>query len=336
MDNRKNYITILSSISIIAMVILHTNGCFWDFNRGATWFSANIIECVFYFAVPIFFMITGVNLIDYQDRYSSKEYLKKRIKKTVIPFLFWSILGVLFFCIKESKLNDIKYIYNSVMGTSIISIYWFFPAIFCVYLSLPLFASVEKSKKLPVFKYLCLMFLILNCLIPFIDSVFNLGLKLPLSIIVCTDYLFFTLVGYILDKVELKKHQRIIIYFFGIIGLLLHIIGTYTFSMSEDNIVKTFKGYENLPSILYSISIFVIVKQISSKINHIKFFEFFSKYTFSIFLLHGFIVYIAEKILHVNTLSLLYRLGAPFIIIPICIIITFILRKIPIVKNIVP
>lgn len=70
---RKNYITLLSVISAIAVVCLHTNGCFWSFSKERYWFTANIIECVFFFAVPIFFMITGVTLIDYQEKYSTKE-----------------------------------------------------------------------------------------------------------------------------------------------------------------------------------------------------------------------------------------------------------------------
>lgn len=85
-DKKVNYITLLSVISAIAVVILHTNE-FWIFSTEKYWETANIIECVFYFAVPIFFMISGITLIDYRDRYDTKEFLKRRIKKTVIPFI---------------------------------------------------------------------------------------------------------------------------------------------------------------------------------------------------------------------------------------------------------
>ena len=87
--DRKNYITFLSIISAIAVVILHTNGCFWIFSNKRYWFTANIIECLFYFAVPAFFMITGITLMNYRDKYDTKTYFKKRIIKTVIPFLTW-------------------------------------------------------------------------------------------------------------------------------------------------------------------------------------------------------------------------------------------------------
>lgn len=81
------YVENLSVLSAFAVVALHVNGVFWNFSYDRYWLTANVIESLFYFAVPIFFMITGVTLLDYNDRYSTKEYFKKRIKKTFLPFL---------------------------------------------------------------------------------------------------------------------------------------------------------------------------------------------------------------------------------------------------------
>lgn len=83
----KKYITVLSVLSCIAVVYLHINDCFWNFSYENYWISANIIESIFYFAVPVFFMISGCTLIDYRNKYSTKIYFKKRINKTLIPFI---------------------------------------------------------------------------------------------------------------------------------------------------------------------------------------------------------------------------------------------------------
>ncbi len=72
---KKYYIQNLSVLSAFAVVALHVNGEFWNFSYGRYWITSNIIESLFYFAVPIFFMITGVTLVDYNERYS----LYKRI-----------------------------------------------------------------------------------------------------------------------------------------------------------------------------------------------------------------------------------------------------------------
>lgn len=268
---RKNYITLLSVISAIAVVCLHTNGCFWSFSKERYWFTANIIECVFFFAVPIFFMITGVTLIDYQEKYSTKEYFKKRINKTFIPFIIWSLFGLLFgiFAEKSISINDIdiKYIFNGIFSTSFTVIYWFFTSLFIIYLCIPLFSSVEKAKKKSTFLYLVIVGIIFNSLLPFINNVFNLGLYLPITVLVASGYLIYPLLGYLLDRIELTKKQKIIIYIVGIIGLLMHIIGTYKLSMDAGKIIDTYKGYTNIPCIMYSVAIFVLLKDIGNRIK---------------------------------------------------------------------
>ena len=287
MQTRKQYITLLSVISTISVVFLHTNGCFWLFSKGRYWITANIIESVFYFAVPIFFMITGANLIDYQEKYSTKEYFKRRVKKTVIPFIVWSLIGMLYMLATKSisiHNIDIKYIFNGIMNNSFSNVYWFFIPLFCTYLCIPLFASVDKMKRIATYKYLIIVALIFNCILPFINTVFGLGLSMRLSVYVCAEYTIYVLLGYVIDNIEINKKKRYIIYFFGIIGLLTHIIGTYKLSYAANTIIKTYKGYTNLPCILYSVSIYIFIKNISLRFKNYKIINFIGEYSFVIYL----------------------------------------------------
>lgn len=339
MNTRKRYITILNLICAASVVFLHTNGCFWTFSKGRYWFTANIIESVFYFAVPIFFMITGANLIDYQDRYSTKEFFKKRAKKVLIPFLAWSFIGLIFLLVtKRLSIHsiDIKYIFNGLCNGSIITIYWFFPALFGVYLCMPLFASVIKEKRIKVFNYIAFLGFILNCFIPFVINLFNLNVTISISMLVCNGAILYALIGYLLDKNDIALRNRILIYMLAVIGLLMHIIGTYKLSITSNSIVETFKGYYNLPCVLYSIGIFVFAKNILNKIDKPLFIEKFSKYSFPIYLVHIFVIDIIHGLLNLNEYSIFYRIGMPFVVIPISVFITFILKKIPIIKRIVP
>ena len=92
----KLYISVLNCVSCVAVVLLHTNGIFWSHPSGELWISANFIETYFYWAVPIFFMISGATLMDYRERYTTAEFYKNRIKKTVVPFVFWSLISGMF------------------------------------------------------------------------------------------------------------------------------------------------------------------------------------------------------------------------------------------------
>ncbi len=75
---KKIYIQILGVIACLAVVAMHVNGCFWQFSYDRYWITANIIECICYFAVPIFFMISGATLLNYRKRYTTAVFFKKR------------------------------------------------------------------------------------------------------------------------------------------------------------------------------------------------------------------------------------------------------------------
>ena len=91
--HKSEYIMLVNVLSMLAVVYMHVNNCFWTFSTERYWKSADVIESVMYFAVPCFFMISGANLMDYRKRYDTKTFLIKRTKKTIIPYIFWSLFG---------------------------------------------------------------------------------------------------------------------------------------------------------------------------------------------------------------------------------------------------
>lgn len=119
MKKRKDYITLMNVIAAFSVVILHANGCFWFFSKEKYWYIANVIDALFYYAVPLFFMITGVTLINYRDKYSTKKYFKKRFDKTVTPFVAWSIIGFIYLYCNNLIIKDdisITYLLNGLFN----------------------------------------------------------------------------------------------------------------------------------------------------------------------------------------------------------------------------
>jgi len=341
---RVHYLSLASVISAFAVIMLHTNGCFWWFSTEKYWFTANIIECVMFFAVPVFFMISGATLIDYRKRYTTKEYFKKRVFKTFIPFLIWSAIGIIYMCLKGAMtvtfdLAGLKNIILSILNVNVISIYWFFVPLFGIYLCIPLFSAIKEELREQVFTFLVVVSFILNYLMPFVCNVFQIGLVKYIPFEIASNYLFYVLIGYLLAKKEIPVKWRIISYVLSIAGLLMHICGTYVLSMEVGAIMNTYKGYTNVPCALYSVGVFILIKQLGQKITNekvISVIEFLSKYTFPVYLMHWFVMDILEYVLHINALSILWRVGGPVVIFVICIGITWIVRKLPIVKKILP
>lgn len=339
-----SYITFINVVSAFAVLFLHANGCFWQFNSDPTsyWPSANVIECLCYFAVPMFFMISAIKLLDFFDRYSLREYLVKRIQKILIPFLAWNFIAVackLLIGALELDSISLRFLYQGITGSTIIDIFWFFSSLFILYLSLPLFAAVEKVKRKTVFTYLTITGFVLNILIPFIKNVFNLDLNAPYSVMAVAGVLIWIPLGWLLHSCALSHLQKTIVYIFGIMGLLMHIVGTYQLSMKAGEIVGTFKGYQNVPCILYSAAMFVLLKDIGSilmKGKYAAFIKWLGGYTFAIYLIQFLLLAFVSLKTNIDQTTMAYRLGAPFVFAPIIIIITWCIRRIPVLRAIVP
>ena len=251
---RIEYIDLANVISTFAVVILHTNGCFWNFSRERYWLTANVIESLFIFAVPVFFMISSITLMDYQKKYDIKIYLKKRFSKTVIPFLFWTFMGLLFdtFFLHTVKVSDLtlKVLVDGFINNRFVQVYWFFMPLFGIYLSIPLFASIEEGKRIELFKYLFVVGFIFNATIPFLLSAFHLDITWPLNVNVVIGYAIFVVMGYLIHKMDFTPNQRCIIYFLGLAGLLMHFGGTYYESYALGDVSQIYKNSLNLRKLL--------------------------------------------------------------------------------------
>ncbi|MDO4987065.1 MAG: acyltransferase [Candidatus Saccharibacteria bacterium] len=346
-SNRFFYISLLNLISALAVVLLHANGAFWHYRNSHTWTVNCLIECLGYFAVPIFFMLSGITLIDYQDRYSTKTFLRKRFTKTVIPYIFWNLFALFFWNVLQDKnysTNPLD-VYNGIVSQKYINIFWFFPALFSIYLAIPLFASISKEKRLKIFRYLVIVGVVVNTFIPFIINIikyfFNISIIWPFNLSVVAGYLIFPVLGYLLHQHNFTKRERIVVYEFALLGFLLHFIGTFILSRQDNSIVSLFKGYTNIPALLYASGIFVFFKTAANS----KFLQkikkpllALQKYSFAFYLTHFFVMFYIARLLErfsIDSESLIYIPISFLGTIIGCTLITFLIRKIPKIGKII-
>ena len=347
MDNKQGkigYITFISVISAISVLIYHTNGwSFENFSAAApSWKIANVIESVFYFPVPLFFMISGITLMDFYERDTLKSYLIKRFKKAVVPYLAWSLIGLagkMCFRIIPPETVNFQFIVDGLAEATIVSIYWFFIPLFGLYLAMPLFAAVEKARRKTVFTFLVIAGFCLETLVPFLNNVFSLNIALPFHLPVIAGALIWPPLGWLLDHCCQEKKHRITVYALAVLGLLLHIFGTSALSVEKGRIMTNFKGYQNVPCVLYSAGVFVMLKQIGIKVmsgKAARFFQRLGNYTFPIYLMQFITLGIGSRLPFIESASLLYTLAAPAAMIPVIIAGAWIIRRIPVIRRILP
>ncbi len=339
-----NYLDLIKVIACFMVVLQHGNSCYFEVeNDTGYWFSANVIASIVRFAVQVFFMVTGVNLLDFYDRYDVKTYFKKRFTSILIPYLFWSIASImvdaLILTSGKNKLT-VRYIVNGFINGKIVPIYWFFIQLMLICICIPVLAAVEKEKKLKTYQYIVAFTFVFNILIPFllmpVNDVINYNLQLP----VISGYLFFAVAGYVFAKTDFTRIQRVFIYIFGIIGFLIQGIGTYCLTMKKGELDTTFGDNVGLPLVLYSLAMFLFLKQVGPAVLKNKYIKkvvgTISKYTYSIYLVHYFLIRVINITFRNVHYSLIYRLTAPFAIIGIIVVAVYVARKIPFVAKILP
>ena len=347
-NNKENkqidYISFSKILAAFSVVILHTNGKFWHFdynNYKKYWISANLIECIFYFAVPIFVLCIGATLLNFNERYGLIKYYKKRIEKVVIPLVGWTFILYLYKVYFIKNLNKEKitfeFIWNLYYGHKVYGIFDSLHSFILLYMLIPLLAYVEKSKKIKIYTYCFITLLLCQAFFPYLFTIFRLNLFWIYNIKV--GYLIYIFAGYIIHNYTFSKLKKIIIYFLGIFGLLIHIFGTQILTLKYKKIILFHKGYLNFPCILYSCSLFIFIKEntyLVFKLINRNFVIKIGSLTIGPFFIHMPIIEFSFKYFKIDAYSLYFRLFGGILICIICFIITYFFKKIPIINYLVP
>ena len=352
MENNKKYILyfdLLNIFACFAVVALHVNGAVHTFAKTRNWVSCMFIEALFYFAVPVFFMLTGATLMNYRKRYDTGAFFKKRIFKTFVPFMIWSIIGICWsiFYTKGMKISDIntpaKFI-SAVINCKGMGIYWFFPALFSVYLTIPLFSLVDEDKRIGkkgIFTYLILVYIVLNVLLPFVCRLTGIQWNSALNAVSCGGYVVWFLIGYLLANTDINKKFRILIYILGLLGFFMYFYLTVQNSFKTGRFDKTYAGYMNIPAIFMGTAVFVFFKYgkwnfIDKHEKAVRLVRNLSSASFGVYLIHYYLKDFSIRHFGIDPRSTLYRIVGTFIIYGLSVIIVRVIQKIPVIRKMVP
>jgi len=341
-NNSTLYITYLNVLACFAVVALHVNGVFWSFTKSGTWLSANFLECLFYFAVPIFFMCSGATLMNYRERYNTKQFFVKRVKKTVVPYLIWSCISLLlgYFLYKTityELITDFRWIISGFLNGGIESVYWFFIPLFAFYLCIPLLSLIspnDEEKRKSVLKYIIIVGFIVNMCLPLLFNL--LKINFSMNVFVVSGYVIYGLLGFYISKYNIEKRWRIVFYIVGILGFLIHFFGTWGLSYKIDMVDSTFKGYLNVPCFVYSMAIFLLFRNINFERlnkNFTKIVKWVASATFGIYLIHMNLLKLLNHFL--ITSSIWFRTIGVVVVFAVCVLIVKLIQLIPKVGKII-
>lgn len=341
MKKRVLYFDILNILACIAVVFLHCNAQVHTYVPESYWAQSLVIEVLFYWAVPIFLMLTGANNMCYREKYTTREFLSKRMKKLIIPLMFWSlfIYALQSFVLKTNTGFSLVGYMGGVWNNSIEPIYWFFSLMISITLAMPVLSCLKECRD--VLWYAVIVAFILNCFGPVVFSLigktWNWGVNIP----VLGGSLIFVVLGYLLATQDINKKIRHAIYAIALFCLCFRYGQIFISSANLGYVDRTLFNYNSFTAIFPAVAVFLFIKNIDWNktlvVKHSQQLATISGCSFGVFLIHKIILdYFFIGYLGLTYNRLLVRLILPVFLYLLSVAIVFIIKKIPYVKNIVP
>lgn len=340
MERRVPYYDYLRFYATCAVIFLHVSCQNWsDVNVFSyEWRVFNFFDSLVRWCVPIFIMISGALFLN--RVISIKMLYTKYIFRIVMAYLFWAFVYALV------EYQNIKnFLLDIIEGESHL---WFLFMIVGIYIAYPIFGQIIKNEK--IMKYYLLIAFISNLFIPeiilFIEDFFGSNIPFLLETIkkslmntnmqLFMGYGFYFVLGFYLDKQELSKRNRTVIYVLGLIGMLLTFSLENMYSNKYGFPTVNYYNYLSINVCFEAMAVFTIVKQIySGKKKEDRIIKIFAKYSFGIYLVHMLILYFLAKN-EINTLLINPLLSVPFIstlVFLLSFVISIIMNHLPILKK---
>lgn len=243
--------------------------------------------------------------------------------------------------ISLDKLSILEII-NMVFATKAMPVYWFFIPLFAVYLSIPVLGRIDEQYKKETYSYGVVFAFITVSFLPKILGLLGINYNISLNIEAVGGYIIYVLLGYLLEYCySLTKIQRLVIYVLGFSGWFVRFITVLSWSLKSGSIQNQLGGYTGFPTVLFSVAVFVFFKyevsniRILNSINE-KNINLLASYGLGVYLIHMYFIKLLPKVVGIPITSMVWRTAGVIIVYCCCLITVYILKKIPLVKYIVP
>ncbi len=280
---------VLATLSVIIIHVASSPVSLFGKVEPSLWWTANSMDGVLRFCVPVFVMLSGVLLLN--KEYELEVFLKKRFARIVWPFLFWSSIYILFAWffkgIKNQHLDAnqiLSWILSSFQKGASYHL-WYVYMILGLYLFIPIIGKwVRNAREKEIQYFLSIWFITLCLNYPFIAAY-----KINLELSYFTGFLGYLVLGYYCSiktfQSNLSARNTGLALF--LIGSIITIIGNYWVAVEYGKYVNTFYSYLSPNVFMASVGLLLFIK--NSRINNvwvIKIRNFISQYSFGIYLVH--------------------------------------------------
>lgn len=334
----------LRVVSAFAVVWLHVSAAY---QKGTTPFelypmTACICRLMAAFAVPVFFMLSGMFFLD-PNRPVPMKKLFRSSSRLVKAFFFWSAVYLIILPNRPSFPPSSRDIVRFFHGAAPL---WFLPAILSCYFFTPPLRAVAKERTVEWWAIgAALLFVLLPSSLRPLSRYFSNSLPNHQSIGVISFPIFYFLLGDFLNREELSRRQRVGIYGFGFLGFIAMIsVRCLAWIRGGDRLHEGAMP-EQLWAALLAASVFVFFKYCLGKKlskNTPSWLCTLSGATFGVYLIHELFMFAIRFAFHLSGIKAPFGHFPPVAILVestivfLCSIVTTILmKKTPVFRSVV-
>lgn len=280
---RYEWADFIRGVGIVLVILGHVSGI--PLQRmsevsPADWSVANIYNTIARSCVPLLFMISGALLLPRQE--SIWDFYRKRFQRVLFPFLFWSVLYVLwkYGCFTFSDalmpwggkacLGD----YTFINATKAVGMWiltrpaeyhlWFMYELFALYLLTPILRLLADGTRDRYLWYMVAIWFIFGPLQRLVE--YRLQYDLIFDLGYLTGYVGYFILGYLLTRIRITK-PMIWVAAATYVAMAFYTVNlTRLFSVQQGKLVDYFQYLLGWNIVLLSASLFIVFRAFAERL----------------------------------------------------------------------
>jgi surface polysaccharide O-acyltransferase-like enzyme len=352
-QNKLYYADYLRVLATLAVIFLHSAGdLLYHFKLNdmdlTRWWTGNIYDSVVRWCVPVFVMLSGALLLYPTKPESIPTFLRKRLLRVAIPFVFWAFVYAIYTFRAQTLQFQMPYlpdVFEKVFFQDAYFHLWFVPMIMGLYLLTPVFrVFVRHATRFEIEYFLIFWFYVSTIQIYFPHFII-------IKYIGWLAYIGYLVLGDYLHRFPISAKNTTLIYRLGWLSLIITIWGTWQTSAHFGYFSDSLYLYLSPNVIFMAVALFLWAKNydwVSFSNRNLRVaaaVKWFSGISFGVYLVHVLLMDILKNGYCMNIIingeTFLGRPITPimgvwiyfFITVFLSTIIIFLLKKIPYLRD---
>lgn len=253
----------IRAYAIVNVVLLHVAaplvGRFPPTDLDA-WWVANAFDSFARPCVPLFYMVSGMLLLDPARQESTSLFFRKRFTRVMVPFLAWAAIYLAWRAFYHGESLSLGAVVRELFEGPIYVHFWFLYVLLGLYLVIPILRPYVRQADAAQLRYFLLLWLATVSLLPALHRF--TGLQSALGLVLTTGFVGYPVLGHALRDTRLSRSGWI----FALASLIalaaLTACGSYWLSLPNGPFDEFF--YSNLsPNVIgMSICSFLLLRSL--------------------------------------------------------------------------